>query len=71
LEKKQINQNQNEVYSQFLLACEEVMGLDILRLETDEEYRTEFFNNMNMDADNKLSEIVSMINVELPQSKTN
>ncbi len=61
--------NEYDVYAEFLLACKDVMGsLDIDRLENDEEYKAEFFNNLSLEADDNLFKLADIVNRELDKT---
>jgi hypothetical protein len=54
------------VYAQFLAECRKVVGpFDIERLAYDQEYKTNFFNSVALNADDQLFEMAALVTSKL------
>lgn len=58
-----MQENQFDVYAEFLIACKKVMGsVDFERLDSDSEYRTEVCQRVFSNADDRLFYMAELIN---------
>jgi hypothetical protein len=64
--------NNIDVYAQFLAECRKVIGsFDLERLAYDESYKTEFFNSVNLSADDKLFQLAALVDSQLNEERLN
>ena len=55
-----------DVYAQFLAECRKVIGsFDLERLAYDQNYKTEFFNSVNLSADDQLFQLAALVDHQL------
>jgi hypothetical protein len=55
-----------DVYARFLAECRKVIGsFDLERLAYDQSYKTEFFNSVNLSADDQLFQLAAAVNHQL------
>jgi hypothetical protein len=54
------------VYAEFLTECKKVIGpFDLHRLAYDKNYKTEFFNSVQLSADDKLFQMAALVDNKL------
>ncbi len=54
------------IYAQFLAQCKKVMGsYDLERLAYDETYKKEFFNSVELSADDQLFQMAAVVDRQL------
>ncbi len=55
-----------DIYAQFLVECRKVIGsFDLERLAYDQNYKADFFNSVNLSADDKLFQLAALVDNQL------
>jgi hypothetical protein len=61
-----MNNDNIDVYAQFLAQCRKVIGpFDLERLAYDHSYKTEFFNSVTLSADDQLFQLAAVVDRQL------